>query len=365
MSSLLDDGVQSRMQRLFLRKGTPYSAVPNEDSAAQRDSDRQVLDANEAKDVNAQQSEAPSEPQSAAAEAGAETAEVLATATLLGANGVASDSHQATNAPKAFKKPSKGLLGCLHFSKKEKEEKPIDGLPYAFNNRQSIFKRLARSAKMSAPVTVVERTPKPVKKSPFALHAAAWRANTNELLEQLATGADVARRDKAGLTALHYAAWQGSVDAVQLLLEKGINVNAADPEGMLPIHFAAWFNRLDVAALLLDKGSMINPPTKGLMWPTTPLIYASKMGHRDMTALLMERGAQVAATYKAASSALHEAAWGGHAEVVAEMMARGVPHDLSCAKSKYRALHLAAMSGSAAVADVLLAQALGWMPAHR
>lgn len=163
MSSLLDDGVQSRMQRLFLRKGTPYSAVPSEDSAAQRDSDRQVLDANEAKDVNAQQSEAPSEPQSAAAEAGAETAEVLATATLLGANGVASDSHQATNAPKAFKKTSKGLLGCLHFSKKEKEEKPIDGLPYAFNNRQSIFKRLARSAKMSAPVTVVERTPKPVK----------------------------------------------------------------------------------------------------------------------------------------------------------------------------------------------------------
>jgi hypothetical protein len=36
---------------------------------------------------------------------------------------------------------------------------------------------------------------------------------------------------------------------------------------------------------------------------------------------------------QAASSALHEAAWGGHAEVVAEMMARGVSHDLSCAVS--------------------------------
>jgi ankyrin repeat protein len=34
------------------------------------------------------------------------------------------------------------------------------------------------------------------------------------------------------------------------------------------------------------------------MWPTTPLIYASKMGHRDMVGLLMDRGAQVAATYK-------------------------------------------------------------------
>jgi hypothetical protein len=35
-----------------------------------------------------------------------------------------------------------------------------------------------------------------LQKSPFALHAAAWRTNTNELLEQLASGADVARRDK-------------------------------------------------------------------------------------------------------------------------------------------------------------------------
>jgi hypothetical protein len=27
---------------------------------------------------------------------------------------------------------------------------------------------------------------------------------------------------------------------------------------------------------------------QGLMWPTTPLIYASKMGHKDMAALLMD-----------------------------------------------------------------------------
>jgi ankyrin repeat protein len=38
------------------------------------------------------------------------------------------------------------------------------------------------------------------------------------------------------------------------------------------------------------------------MWPTTPLIYASKMGHRDMAALLMDRGADVAATYKVRGS---------------------------------------------------------------
>jgi hypothetical protein len=163
MTSLRDTGMQSRVQRLFKRKGAHYSAVPNEDSSAQRDSDRQILDADEPKNVTSQQHEAPAEQEPAPAAASAETAEVPATATLLGASGVASDSQQATNASKSSTKQSKSLLSCLHFHKKDKEEKPSDGLPPAFNNKQSILKRLARSAKKSSPVTVVDRTPKPPK----------------------------------------------------------------------------------------------------------------------------------------------------------------------------------------------------------
>jgi hypothetical protein len=33
-------------------------------------------------------------------------------------------------------------------------------------------------------------------------------------------------------------------------------------------------------------------------WPTTPLIVAAKMGHPDMVALLMERGATIAGLSK-------------------------------------------------------------------
>jgi hypothetical protein len=171
MASLRDSGMQSRVQRLFKRKGAHYSAVPNEDSSAQRDSDRQILDADEPKDVTPQQHEASTEQEPAAA--GAEAAEVPATATLLGASGVASDSQQAMDASKPSKKQPKSLLSCLHFSKKEKQEKPTDGLPSAFNNRQSILKRLARSAKKSAPVTVVDRTPKPPKVC-LQHHCACW-----------------------------------------------------------------------------------------------------------------------------------------------------------------------------------------------
>lgn len=33
-------------------------------------------------------------------------------------------------------------------------------------------------------------------------------------------------------------------------------------------------------------------------WPTTPLIVAAKMGHTDMVALLMDRGADIAGPNK-------------------------------------------------------------------
>lgn len=71
---------------------------------------------------------------------------------------------------------------------------------------------------------------------------------------------------------------------------------------------------------------------QGLLWPTTPLIYASKMGHKDMVALLMERGANVAATYKVGGdrgSCRRCCGWGavrvfmGHRDMVALLMERG------------------------------------------
>jgi ankyrin repeat protein len=122
-------------------------------------------------------------------------------------------------------------------------------------------------------------------------------------------------------------------------------------------------------------------------WPTTPLIVAAKMGHTEMVALLMDRGANVQGVSKVrlcyqppahcssssmlpriqpivhacviclrsevltvsvlppvtpracmaccvslslqtSRTALHEAALTGHADVVAEMLRRGTDHDM-------------------------------------
>lgn len=246
---------------------------------------------------------------------------------------------------------------------------PNNGLPTAFNNRASILSRLNRAARKPAGPISPPPQPKP-KPAPKAtpvkskvahpLHMATWRTNISGLAEHLAKpGADPNKRDKNSMTPLHYAAWQGSIDCVQLLLEHKADINKADAEGMLPIHFAAMFNRLDVVAMLLDRGSLLAPRAakKGRLqvsWPTTPLIVAAKMGHTEMVALLMDRGADVQGVSKTSRTALHEAALTGHADVVAEMLRRGTDHDTPLPKTGHRALHLAALKGHQPVVQALL-----------
>ncbi|KAF8064545.1 Ank3 [Scenedesmus sp. PABB004] len=357
MTRLLLDRAVPRLFAKRASKAAYSKAEFLEDAAPPRDSEPQILDGELAEADQGEQITAAEPPAAAEPAAAAEPMD-----SLLPCGEPASDAPAAA-ASEAPKK-RKGLLELFHLTRARDKQAAEQGAP-APARYKAILRRLARKARAPAPAPApaAPRPAKAAKKNPHALHAAAWRTDVAELGALLDAGGDTSKRDRAGLTALHYAAWQGSVEGVELLLGAGAKADAADPEGMLPLHFAAWFNRLDVAALLLDRGSALNPPARGGQWPTTPLIYAAKMGHADMAALLMERGADVAATYKAASSALHEAAWAGHAAVVAEMLRRGVSHDLATSKSKYRPLHLAAMSGSTAVVAELLAQG-AWVDAR-
>lgn len=167
MPSLLDKVVALHMQRLFKRNGQ-WTAVPNcEDAENQRDDDRLILDADEAAHTITAQSDSGAAEVAAATECLTDVPLVdVPAAALLGGKDVTSDSQQAPDTAKASKK-SKSLLSCLHLSKKTKKEETTSsgqshGLPTAFNDRQSILKRLARSAK-KAPSQVAERPVKPPK----------------------------------------------------------------------------------------------------------------------------------------------------------------------------------------------------------
>ena len=157
--------------------------------------------------------------------------------------------------------------------------------------------------------------------------AAGDAAMTRRLLD---AGAKTSAPDRAGEPPLLLAARVGEPDIAQALLEHGAAVDARDPHfSQTALMVAVREGHLELAKLLMEAGADVNartavedpprfiPPSEspdglskgiGIIragWPEgrgkrfpaggskTPLLYATRHGHLDVTRLLIERGADL------------------------------------------------------------------------
>nr|XP_002121662.3 tankyrase-1 [Ciona intestinalis] len=90
------------------------------------------------------------------------------------------------------------------------------------------------------------------KSTPLHLAAGYNRVRIVNLL--LKQGADVHAKDKGGLVPLHNACSYGHFEVTELLIKHGANVNAMDLWQFTPLHEAASKNRVEVCSLLLAHG---------------------------------------------------------------------------------------------------------------
>ncbi|TXH70070.1 MAG: hypothetical protein E6Q88_08675 [Lysobacteraceae bacterium] len=171
----------------------------------------------------------------------------------------------------------------------------------------------------------------------------------------IAHGADL-NATHAGMTPLIAAtrdSWHGRPEAVMTLLTNGADPRIADGEGNTPLHHAARSSDPGVAALLRDAGADIDPLNHDF---ATPLAVACTVGNWRLARFLLERGAKpelpgaVPALHAAAGgdeddpagvqlllkhrakadardprgrSALHEAAFAGHPEIIGILLGAG------------------------------------------
>jgi serine/threonine-protein phosphatase 6 regulatory ankyrin repeat subunit B len=190
-----------------------------------------------------------------------------------------------------------------------------------------------------------------------ALMFAARQGRAEAVKLLIESGADVTIQDKYGATALMYSAEASDLESVKLLLDRGTAANATDSFGGKALNWAAGQNRSEIMRLLAANGgdideNMTSPPVQAtsLMnrkllqgaelgaesedlaevkaaldrganvnaktttgW--TALIYAARMGNREMVKLLIEKGADVNAKRDDGINALMEAAAYGRLEV--------------------------------------------------
>jgi len=127
--------------------------------------------------------------------------------------------------------------------------------------------------------------------------ALQWAAyNSDEELAKflLDHGADLNMGNRNGSTPLWLAARRGDTDMIEVLLAGGADANEELPLGRRPLMLAARSGVVEAVAALLDAGA--DPNAAEAERGTTALMQAADQGHADVAKVLIEHGADVAAT---------------------------------------------------------------------
>jgi ankyrin repeat protein len=144
--------------------------------------------------------------------------------------------------------------------------------------------------------------------------------------------------------------WHGRPEAVMTLLTNGADPRIADSEGNTPLHHAARSSDPGVAALLRDSGAGIDPLNRD---HASPLALACTAGNWRLARFLLERGAK--ADLPGALPALHAAAGGDEDDPagVQLLLKHRAKADARDPRGR-SALHEAAFAGHAEIIGILL-----------
>lgn len=136
------------------------------------------------------------------------------------------------------------------------------------------------------------------------------RLGNLDLLETLlANRASVNRRNQFGDTALLLAVLKGQIEAVQALIDKGADLNSS---GWTPLHYTVFADSREITALLIAKGANLDTRAPN---GQTALMLAVKFGKTDLVRQLIDAEADVDLADYEGVSPLQLARKLGHVEI--------------------------------------------------
>ncbi|WP_226467613.1 ankyrin repeat domain-containing protein [Luteimonas panaciterrae] len=148
----------------------------------------------------------------------------------------------------------------------------------------------------------------------------SWHGRPEAVMTLLANGADPRARDADGNTPLHHAARSSDPGVAALLRDAAAEMTALNNDGLTPLGVACAAGNWRLARFLLERGAYPEPED------ATPALLAASGGDEDDCAgvtLLLKNKAKVNVRSRDGRSALHEAAFAGHAEIAAALIDAG------------------------------------------
>src|SRR5690606_31389436 len=179
----------------------------------------------------------------------------------------------------------------------------------------------------------------------------SWHGRPEAVMTLLANGADPRAADQDGNTPLHHAARSSDPGVAALLRDASAELDVANHEGLTPLGVACAAGNWRLARFLLERGA------RPVLADGTPALLAAAGGDEDDPAgvqLLLRHKAKVDARDRDQRSALHVAAFQGHAAIVAALLDAGADVQARDGAGA-TALLEAARGGSAAAFEALLA----------
>ncbi|MBW8851276.1 MAG: ankyrin repeat domain-containing protein [Xanthomonadales bacterium] len=148
----------------------------------------------------------------------------------------------------------------------------------------------------------------------------SWHGRPEAVMTLLANGADPRVPDADGNTPLHHAARSADPGVAALLRDAGAEIDPPNREGLTPLALACTAGNWRLARFLLERGA--KPDLPGAV----PALLAAAGGDEDDPVgvqLLLRHKARADARDARGRSALHEAAYAGHAEIVGVVLGAG------------------------------------------
>ncbi len=120
--------------------------------------------------------------------------------------------------------------------------------------------RSPQTADQAGPMAVTNGT-----NTPAALtfleqnHGILTATQRTNLLQQIAAGTNLEKKDSDGRTALTHAVLRGDLETVRVLVEAGANVKARDRFHKTPLLYAVEAGRRDIVDFLASNGDLQSP----------------------------------------------------------------------------------------------------------
>ena len=173
-------------------------------------------------------------------------------------------------------------------------------------------------------------------------------------------------RDRDGRSPLYKAVVGNQLDVAKFLLDNKVDTEAADNFAKTPLILAAETGHKEMTGLLLERGALVNSAVSqervqfgyGLAKGEngcTPLHYAAQYGYNGVAEVLIKHGAKVDARNEEGKTPLHLAAAHGFKSVVETLQAGGADIN-SRDNNGATALFEAAGAGNKAIVELLVAR---------